>query len=311
MPSPTDPRRDEPTTTMPADWAPLWEQILQARGAPLAIEPPDALRATRAEPGWQLVKPFSAESAAWFDIYAPLLEARLAQARTPSAPVWVLGQLGLSVDGYVATASGDSYFVTGPESLAHLHRLRALCDAVLVGAGTVAIDDPRLTTRLVPGPQPVRVVLDPSARLDGSATVLRDGAAPSLWLCDSSHADSARERAARGTAEVLPVDGLLDPADPGHGPRMARALDALVPRGLRLLLVEGGGITVSRCLAAGLLDRLHLVVAPVLIGDGRRGVHFPGPPRMADCLRPAARRLALGDDMLWDLDLRAATPPRD
>jgi riboflavin biosynthesis pyrimidine reductase len=88
---------------------------------------------------------------------------------------------------------------------------------------------------------------------------------------------------------------------------MARALDALAARGLRLLLVEGGGVTVSRCLAAGLLDRLHLVIAPVLIGDGRRGVHFPGPRRMADCLRPAARRMPLGEDMLWDLDLRAET----
>jgi riboflavin-specific deaminase-like protein len=309
MPAAIAPRRDDRMASMPADWAPLWEQVLQARGAPLAIDRLDALRATRAEPGWRLVKPFSVESAAWFDLYAPLLDARLAQARAHSAPVWVLGQLGLSLDGYVATASGDAYFVTGPASLAHLHRLRALCDAVLVGAGTVAIDDPRLTTRLVPGPQPVRVVLDPAARLDGSAQVLRDGTAPSLWLCDSVHADKARERVGRGAAEVLPVAGLLDDTDPARKPRVARAVAALAARGLRLVLVEGGGITVSRCLAAGLLDRLHLVIAPVLIGDGRRGVQFPGPPRMADCLRPATRRLALGDDMLWDLDLRAATAP--
>jgi riboflavin-specific deaminase-like protein len=301
----------DPTSAMPADWVALWEQILQARSAPLAVGDVHALRrGGGATPGWRLAAPRSEESAAWFDVYAPLLDARLAQAHSPSAPVWVLGQLGLSLDGYVATASGDSYFVTGPASLAHLHRLRALCDAVLVGAGTVAIDDPRLTTRLVPGPQPVRVVLDPAARLDGCAQLLRDGAAPTLWLCDSSHAGSARERGAIGTAEVLPIEGLLDNGDPARDPRMARVLDALNARGLRLVLVEGGGVTVSRCLAAGLLDRLHLVIAPVLIGDGRRGVHFPGPQRMADCLRPAARRLPLGEDMLWDLDLRAATPPR-
>jgi riboflavin-specific deaminase-like protein len=298
------------TWAMPSDWAPMWEQMLHARAAPLRVGDLDALRRADAAPGWQLVGPCSDASAAWFEVYAPLLDARLAHARAPLAPVWALGQLGLSLDGYVATASGDSYFVTGPASLEHLHRLRALCDAVLVGAGTVAIDDPRLTTRHVPGPQPVRVVLDPAARLDGGAQVLRDGAAPTLWLCDSSHADSARERTVLGTAEVLPIEGLLDNGDPARGPRMARALDALAARGLRLLLVEGGGVTVSRCLAAGLLDRLHLVIAPVLIGDGRRGLSFPGPRRMADCLRPAAKRLPLGEDVLWDLDLRATTPPR-
>lgn len=296
---------------MPSDWAPLWQEILQAREAPLASGDLPALRrGAEATPGWQLVGAWSAASTAWFEVYGPLLDARLARAEAPSAPVWVLGQLGLSLDGYVATASGDSYFVTGPASLAHLHRLRALCDAVLVGAGTVAIDDPQLTTRRVPGPQPVRVVLDPAARLDGRARVLSDGAAPTLWLCDRRAADHARERGAPGAVEVLPVDGLLDGAAPTRGPDLARAVDALAARGVRVLLVEGGGVTVSRFLAAGLLDRLHLVIAPVLIGNGRRGLHFSGPDRMADCLRPIARRLPLDEDMLWDLDLRAATGSR-
>ena len=88
---------------------------------------------------------------------------------------------------------------------------------------------------------------------------------------------------------------------------------ALAARGLRVMLVEGGGVTVSRCLQAGVLDRLHLVIAPVIIGAGRRGLQHPGPARMIDCLRPPTRRLALGEDVLWDLDLRgpsavAATP---
>jgi riboflavin biosynthesis pyrimidine reductase len=245
-----------------------------------------------------------------------LLRARQAlqsSARAPDArAAWLLGQLGLSLDGCVATAGGDSYFVTGPASLVHLHRLRALCDAVLVGAGTVAADNPQLTTRLVPGPHPVRVLLDPSAGLDGRARALTDGQAPTLWLCDSRHADKARTRLQPGAAaEVLAIPGWLQPALPGADaqagtlqPHMARAVAALAARGLRVLLVEGGGVTVSRCLAAGLLDRLHLVFAPVLIGNGRPGLQFSGPGRMADCLRPPARTLALGPDMLWDLDLQ-------
>lgn len=284
-------------TRLPDGWDELWSDLLQARVA-----------------GGHLARPLGdvpAELAAWLALYLPLLQARQAAAQ-PARP-YALAQLGQSLDACIATAAGDSYFVTGEHSLLHLHRLRALCDAVLVGAGTVARDDPQLSTRRVPGPNPVRVVLDPAARLDGRARVLHDGVAPTLWLCDRQHAEAARARLegaglpprpGSAGAEVIAVDGLLDPAHPEDGPDLTPAFEALAARGLRVLLVEGGGVTVSRCLQAGLLDRLHLVIAPVIIGSGRRGLQHPGPVRMADCLRPPARRMALGDDMLWDLDLR-------
>jgi riboflavin-specific deaminase-like protein len=291
-----DPVPADPTDAMPPDWSAAWDALLHAREAP-----PDDPLAQRTVSG------ASAASAAWLALYQPLLDAR----RAPPADgrPWVLAQLGQSLDGCVATAAGDSYYVTGPDSLLHLHRLRALCDAVVVGAGTVAADDPQLTTRRVSGPNPVRVVLDPAARLDGRARMLRDGAAPTLWLCDARHADAARARLdpGGGGADVLAVDGLLDAAAPGRGPALAPAFAALAGRGLGVVLVEGGGVTVSRCLAAGVLDRLHLVIAPVLIGAGRRGLQHPGPARMADCPRPSVRRMALGADVLWDLDLRGPT----
>jgi diaminohydroxyphosphoribosylaminopyrimidine deaminase / 5-amino-6-(5-phosphoribosylamino)uracil reductase len=307
----------------PADWPALWSQILAAlqamkAGAAAAVPGgPTPMLVCAADAGWQLRGACSTASAAYFGACKPLLDARLAHARQADAPPFVLAQLGQSLDGCVATAAGDSYFVTGAQSLLHLHRLRALCDAVLVGAGTVAVDNPQLTTRRVPGPQPVRVVLDPAARLDGRARVFGDGQAPTLWLCDARHAAAASARltaaapAGASAVEVLSVEGLLDTTDGARGHHPARAIAALAARGLRLLFVEGGGVTVSRFLAAGALDRLHLVVAPVLIGSGRRGLQ--GPPRvaMADCPRPPARTLALGEDMLWDLDLRAARmPPR-
>jgi len=305
-----DPVAADPAA-MPADWAALWQDLLQVRVAPPPATHQVGLPQVEPTLGWRPPRPCSAASADLLELYKPVLDARLAPVRSDARP-WVLAQLGQSLDGCVATASGDSYFVTGAQSLLHLHRLRALCDAVLVGAGTVAVDDPRLTTRHVPGPHPVRVVLDPTARLDGRARVLRDGAAPTLWLCDGRHAAAAHARLAAGTAEVLAVDGLLDAADSARGPDLARAFTALAARGLRVVLVEGGGVTVSRCLEAGLLDRLHLIIAPVIIGAGRRGLQHPGPARMADCLRPRTRRLALGDDMLWDLELRlqaAVTAP--
>ncbi|MDO9438891.1 RibD family protein [Hydrogenophaga sp.] len=288
-------------TDLPSDWSSLWLQMLQAASSSHATP----LLTHSADSGWALGGICSARSAALFDLYKPLLDARTA----PLAAPWVVAQLGQSLDGFVATATGDSYYVNGAHCLLHLHRLRALCDAVIVGAGTVAIDNPQLTTRRVPGPQPMRVVLDPAARLDGQSRVFRDGQAPSLWVCDARHAHQARLRLgdlkAPHTTEVLAVDGLLDATGAS---RPERAVAALGQRGLRLLFVEGGGMTVSRFFKAGALDRLHLVVAPVLIGNGRRGLQVPAHDVMADCPRPRARTLALGEDMLWDLALRSHGP---
>lgn len=275
----------------PDAWLAHWQALLQVRAGQRALDDAPAAPADNA----------------WLGLYRPLLQARVATARPDGRP-WALAQLAQSLDACIATAAGDSHFVSGPESLLHLHRLRALSDAVLVGAGTVAADDPQLTTRRVPGPNPLRVVLDPAARLDGRARVLQDGQAPTWWLCDARHAAAARERLAGGPAEVLGLAGLLEPAgtaERARGPDMALAFAALGARGLRVLLVEGGGVTVSRCLQAGLLDRLHLVIAPVIIGSGRRGLQHLGPARLADCPRPPARSMALGEDLLWDLDLRA------
>lgn len=283
---------------IPPDWAGLWSQMLQARAGghhPL-------LRHTAAR-GWVVQGDCSARSRDLFAVYKPLLDARARHARTP----WVVAQLGQSLDGFVATATGDSYFVNGPHGLLHLHRLRALCDAVVVGARTVSTDDPQLTTRRVPGPAPVRVVMDARAQLDGTSRVFRDGQSLTLWVCDARHADTARHclQGAPGSTQVLAVDGLLDERNPAACYRAERAVEALGAQGLRLLFVEGGGVTVSRFFGAGALDRLHLVIAPVLIGNGRRGLQVPASDVMADCPRPPASTLRLGDDLLWDLDLRS------
>jgi len=231
----------------------------------------------------------------FFALYGPLVE------REPRSPPWVIAHLGQSLDGFIATHNGDSRFVTGPQDLDHMHRLRALCDAVVVGAGTAAIDDPLLTTRRVPGANPTRVVLDPMQRVPLSARVLQDRAAPTLWLCDERCHDPAV--AGRVAARVLAVPGLTG-ADGVFDAHVA--LRVLVAQGLRVLFVEGGGVTVSRFLAQGLLDRLHVALAPVLIGEGRRGVRLPASSTMAECLRPGGRIVRLGEDVLWDFDLSGA-----
>ena len=227
---------------------------------------------------------------AMLELYAPLCGAHAGRPLT-------VAHLGQSLDGHIATASGDSYYVTGPDNVRHLHRLRALSSAVVVGAGTVARDDPRLTVRHVAGANPVRVVLDPAARLDASRHVFTDGAAPTIVV----HAAGV-DAPAPGKAEILRV-----PVD-GAGLNLGVLLERLRERGLACVFVEGGGSTVSRFIEAGLLDRLHVAIAPIVTGRGRPGLTLPAREHIAECLRPAHRVFTMGGDVLFDCDLRAAAP---
>jgi diaminohydroxyphosphoribosylaminopyrimidine deaminase/5-amino-6-(5-phosphoribosylamino)uracil reductase len=225
-------------------------------------------------------------------LYLPLCGAR------PGHPV-VVGHLAQSLDGYIATQAGESQWVTGEQNILHMHRLRALCDAVIVGADTVVADDSRLTTRLVPGPNPLRVVLDPHRRLGAHHRLFSDGAAPTLLVCDAARANGGERF---GQAEVLGVtsrEGRLD---------LGAVLSLLRRRGCHAVFVEGGGVTVSRFLDAGLLDRLQVTVAPLVIGQGRPGICLPPVQRLRDGLRPAHRVFRMGDDVLFDCDLRAGGP---
>ena len=227
-----------------------------------------------------------------FDLYLPLT----------CGPDFVIGQLGQSLDGRIATVSGKSHYITGPEDIRRVHRLRALVDAVIVGAVTVALDDPGLTVREVEGENPVRVVLDPDGRLGQDRGVFSDGAAPTLVV----RRDAASES---GASEMPPGDGphapevLTLPASDAKGFEPGAVLEALHARGLRRVLVEGGGVTVSRFLECRLLDRLHVTVAPILMGSGRPGITLPPIETLDQSLRARCRHIPLGDDLLFDLDL--------
>ncbi|MCZ4314464.1 RibD family protein [Comamonadaceae bacterium G21597-S1] len=271
--------------------------IAQARrsGAPAQLSPHAGLVHHDAT-GWQLGDATGAPARALFALLKPLLDCR-----TDTRP-WVIAQLGQSLDGCIATRTGDARFVNGPDILTHLHRLRALADAVIVGAGTVAIDDPQLTVRHVPGRNPARILFDPQLQLASRIAGVRclaDAQSPVWWMCDARWQDAATQLV--GAQRVLAVPDLLRS---DGTPRIGAALDALHARGLGLLFVEGGGVTVSRFLAQGALDRLHLAVAPLIIGSGRPGLRFPGPDHLGDCRRPVFHMYTLGSDQLWDLDMR-------
>jgi diaminohydroxyphosphoribosylaminopyrimidine deaminase/5-amino-6-(5-phosphoribosylamino)uracil reductase len=223
-------------------------------------------------------------------LFAPL------RAPVPEGRSYVLGRIAQSLDGYIATRGGESVWISGPDDLRHTHQLRALCDAVVVGAKTVRADNPRLTTRLVDGPSPVRVVLDPDRRLGSSYRVFHDGP-ETLLLCapEMAAADSL------GCACVLPV-----PRGPS-GLDITAILALLRRRGLRRIFVEGGGVTVSRFLAAGALDRLHVTVAPLVMGGGVPAFPLPPVERLEEGRRFAWTAHRIGADILLDIPLvRAA-----
>lgn len=246
--------------------------------------------------GWRSLLPAEDQRQTCLDLYLPLVAPREHSPR-------VLAQLGQSLDGFIATASGHSHFVTGPMSILHLHCLRALSDCVIVGAGTVAADNPRLTTRLVSGANPVRVLLDRQLRLPITHTVFNDGQAPTLRV---------RARGVRlPPALVSPnIDDLEIDAPSGKFDLRALTTE-LWSRGLRTILVEGGGVTVSAFLEAQLIDRLHIAVAPFVIGEGRPGLRIPSAVQLQDCLRPPPRVYALGGDVLFDCDMRSHSPPEN
>jgi diaminohydroxyphosphoribosylaminopyrimidine deaminase / 5-amino-6-(5-phosphoribosylamino)uracil reductase len=189
---------------------------------------------------------------------------------------FVIYKVAATLDGRIAAADGTSRWITGSESRAEVHRLRAACDAIVVGSGTQQADDPHLAVRedAPPERQPLRVVVDSNARTPAGARVL-DGAAP--------------------TVIAVAADADADHLEPGATvlrlPRSQRGLDLhallarLYEREVRAVLLEGGPTLAGSFLAAGLVDRVIQYVAPAMLGSGRAAVGDAGITTMDGILR--------------------------
>ncbi|MGE4062130.1 MAG: RibD family protein [Rhodospirillaceae bacterium] len=243
------------------DWereAPQWPALLgAARGPSPAVEPADDVL-------WR--------------VYGPLVRSNA--DHTP----FVIGQLGQSLDGRIATPNGQSHYINGPAAILHLHRLRALVDAVVIGVGTAIADDPQLSVRHVTGPQPAKVVIDPNGRLPPSARCMQ----------------GSGRRIVVGTGSLAGVE-YLSVARREDGLAPDAIISALHDAGLKRILIEGGGQTVSRFVEANALHRLHVMVAPMVIGAGPVGLSFGAITDLKHAARPCVSSYPLpGGDVLFD-----------
>lgn len=253
---------DKPIIRRVAMSSETWRLLLAARSDPSAFA--------------------SAASDAAIALYGPI-----ASATSP----FVLAQVGQSLDGRVATPSGDARDISGPEGIVHLHRCRALVDAVLVGIGTVKADNPRLSVRDVEGPDPVRVIIDCRAELTGDESVFHDGGAPVIVI-------QSRD----ASKKTYPVDVIRLQQD-ANGLCPIDIRDALAERNLLKLLVEGGARTIARFIGCNIVDRLHVSIAPLIIGSGPSGICLPPIRTLSEAYRPATELYSLGRDILYDCNL--------
>lgn len=211
--------------------------------------------------------------------------------KTNAGRPFVIGQLGQTLDGRIACPNGASKYINGTDALAHLHALRAGVDAVIVGIGTLVADDPQLTVRHCSGSTPRAVVIDPHRRTPSDARIFEVGDEAPLFI---RHVEDAKGKHDIGVS-TLPAPhpaGTLDPVD---------IVQQLAARGFRRLLVEGGASTLSHFINHRAIDRLDILMAPIILGSGVTGLNLNPIFSLDKALRPDVRSHTFPDgDVLFE-----------
>jgi len=218
--------------------------------------------------------------------------ALLGEVRSRGDRPYVVLKYAQTLDGRIATGGGDSKWISSPEERRVSHAMRAACDAVVVGAGTVLADDPLLTVRMVPGVSPIRVVLDSRLRVPADAQVL--GLDAATVVLTSGRSDPDRRAALR--RDGVQVEVVREGPD---GIDLADGLARLLALGIRSVLVEGGARVITSTLRGRLADRVVVALAPLLLGSGTEAVGDLGATQVADGLRLLDRTVhQVGPDVL-------------
>ena len=214
----------------------------------------------------------------------------------PDRPFIVL-KYAQTLDGRIATSTGDARWISGEQERRVSHALRAACDSVMVGVGTVIRDEPALTVRMVSGASPTRVVLDSGLRIPVSAKVLGPDAATTIVTTDRSDTRRQEELRQKGVrVEVVAENaGRVD---------LPAAFAVLRAAGTESILVEGGASVITALLAGGLVDRVIVGIAPIMIGKGTEAVGDLGITEISNAVQLEHRCIVpVGDDVLlaWDV----------
>jgi GTP cyclohydrolase II len=218
--------------------------------------------------------------------------ALLGDVRSRGDRPYVVLKYAQTLDGRIATGGGDSKWISSPEERRVSHAMRAACDAVVVGAGTVLADDPLLTVRMVPGVSPIRVVLDSRLRVPADAQVL--GLDAATVVLTSGRSDPDRRAALR--QDGVQVEVVREGPD---GIDLADGLARLLALGIRSVMVEGGARVITSTLRGRLADRVVVALAPLLLGSGTEAVGDLGATQVADGLRLLDRTVhQVGPDVL-------------
>jgi diaminohydroxyphosphoribosylaminopyrimidine deaminase/5-amino-6-(5-phosphoribosylamino)uracil reductase len=216
----------------------------------------------------------------------------------PAGLPFITVKFAQSLDGRIATATGDSKWISSEEARRFAHQLRSEHDAIMVGIGTVLADDPELTVRLVEGRDPLRVVVDTTLRIPLTARVLANGAAAGTVIVCAESADRARVQAIEDLGgEVLRLSG----SDDQTGIDVRRLLEALGRRGIKSVIVEGGQRIITSLLAARAVDRVVAIIAPKIMGQGIEAIGDLGITRVSEAITlKSVNTRTLGADVLFD-----------
>lgn len=218
--------------------------------------------------------------------------------RNMSLPLSLTVTFAQSLDGRIATLSGQSQWISGDRTLRLAHKLRRDHDSILVGIGTVRKDDPELTCRLVRGRSPVRVVLDAGLTIPMESKLVKTaGVHPTIVLCSHEADENREQRLQSFHVQVARIqdngEGYLD---------VQEAIRVLASKGLGSLLVEGGSKVITSFLREGLVDRLVVVTAPLLIGEGVPCIGDLGIRELSEARRLRCVRVRrVGKDLVWEL----------
>ncbi|TWT61163.1 bifunctional diaminohydroxyphosphoribosylaminopyrimidine deaminase/5-amino-6-(5-phosphoribosylamino)uracil reductase RibD [Rubinisphaera italica] len=177
---------------------------------------------------------------------------------------YVHGKWAMTLDGRIASKTGSSQWITNPASRSHVHKLRGLMDAIIVGSGTALADDPQLTVR-PPGPRtPARIILDSHARLSVNSRLIQTiDEAPVLVVCREDVSAEIQKKLVDAGVELI-----LAPVNYVGQPELSIVLKELGRRGMTNLLVEGGACVLGSFFDAGQVDEVHAYIAPKIIGGG-------------------------------------------